>query len=259
VVIIGSGRIGTALQQRAAVRGIDVQLVGRSAGPLEVGGLQGDPIWVAVRNDDLRDVVPKVPHHRRDDLVFLQNGAIRGLLKDLGVSGCTRGLLYFAVAARGGPLVEGMVSPFCGPHALSSARFLSSIDLPAHALDWARFSYYEMEKLMWLSVHGVLCQRHQITVGEVRSAHQEALLDLVRELAAVGRAAMSVDAPVEHLVERLNAYSATIPAWRASVKEWDTRDGWWRSMARRYGVPTPQYDMMLDELGFAEAPLPAGR
>lgn len=259
MVIIGAGRIGTALQARGAERGVPVELVSRDAGWEALEGLQGDPIWVAVRNDALREVVARVPSYRRDDLVFLQNGAIRGLLRDLGVAGATRGLLYFAVAERGGPIHEGLVSPFCGPQGLASARFLGALGLKAHSLDWARFGYYEFEKLLWLSLNGLLCQTHGCTVGEVADHHADELRALVHELLLVGRAALGIDAPTQHVVERLLAYSRTIPSWSASVKEIPWRDGWLMAEARAHHVPTSQYDALCRGLGILpNAPEPEG-
>lgn len=255
MVIIGAGRIGTALAARASERGVSVTLVGRDTGWEAIhDGVQGDPVWVATRNDDIAAVVARTPAYRKDDLVFVQNGAIRGLLRDLGVAGATRGLLYFAVASRGGPVHEGLVSPFCGPHALASARFLGSIGLKAHALDWGRFGYYEWEKLLWLALNGLLCTKHGCTVGEVAERHSDELRALVHELGIVARAALGVDAPTDFVVGRLIDYSRTIPGWSAAIKERTWRDGWLLAAARAHQVPTSQYDALCRELGVEPNP-----
>jgi len=252
LVVIGAGRIGLALKRRSEARGAEpVVLVDRSSGDDALRGAQGDPILVAVRNDDLPAVIARVPTYRREDLVFLQNGAIRDLLRDHSLSGATRGLLYFAVGSREGPVVPGLVSPFCGPHALTCARFLASLGLEAHAMDWGRFSYYELEKLLWLATHGLLCQAHDCTVGAVASTHREELGALVAELCLVGRASMGVDAAPDYVTERLAAYSETIPDWPASVKEWPYRNGWLRTEARRLKVSTPLHDALIDRLKVA--------
>lgn len=249
MVVIGAGRVGLALKRRSEARGAEpVSLVDRHGGDEHLRGAQGDPILVAVRNDDLAAVVARVPTYRREDLVFVQNGAIRDLLREHSLAAATRGLLYFAVASREAEVVPGLVSPFCGPHGLTMARFMSSLGLEAHAMDWGRFSYYELEKLLWLATHGLLCQAHSCTVGELVSEHRDALGALVAELCLLGRAAMGVDADPDYVTQRLVAYSQTIPSWPASVKEWSYRNGWLRSEARRLGVPTPLHDALIDRL-----------
>jgi ketopantoate reductase len=253
VVIIGAGRIGKALQARASGGDEAVVLVSRNEGWEAIeAGPQGDPILVAVRNDDLRTVIARVPPYRRDDLVFIQNGAIRPLLKSEGLAACTRGLLYFAVAKVDEPIVEGLVSPFCGPHALTMARFLGGMGLKSHAMDWGRFSYYELEKLLWLACHGLLCTKHGVTVGELVTGHRDELAALVAELCVVGRAAMGVDVDPAYVTARLVAYSETIPTWSASVKEWRYRNGWLQSEAHRLRVDSPLHDALIKELGVGE-------
>ncbi len=252
MVVIGAGRVGLALKRRSEARGAEpVVLVDRHGGNEALRGAQGDPILVAVRNDDLPAVIQRVPTYRREDLVFVQNGAIRDLLREHSLAGATRGLLYFAVASRDAEIVEGLVSPFCGPHALTMARFFSSLGLQAHAMDWGRFSYYELEKLLWLATHGLLCQAHGCTVGELVAKHRDELHALVAELCLVGRAAVGVDADPAYVTGRLVAYSETIPDWPASVKEWAYRNGWLRSEARRLKVATPLHDELIDRLGVA--------
>jgi ketopantoate reductase len=261
VVVIGAGRVGLALKRRSEARGTEpVVLVDRDRGDDALRGAQGDPILVAVRNDDLPDVIARVPTYRREDLVFIQNGAIRDQLRAHSLASATRGLLYFAVASREAEVVPGLVSPFCGPHALAMARFLSSLGLEAHAMDWGRFSYYELEKLLWLATHGLLCQAHRCTVGELVARHREELRALVAELCVVGRAAWGVDADPDYVTDRLVAYSETIPTWPAAVKEWRYRNGWLRSEARRLKVPTPLHDAWIDRLQVApeDAPVTEG-
>jgi hypothetical protein len=48
-------------------------------------------------------------------------------------------------------------------------------------------------------------------------------------------------------VRRLLAYSDSIPTFRAGVKEWSWRDGWWVQAAARHGVVTPRYTEMLEQ------------
>jgi ketopantoate reductase len=211
---------------------------------------QGDPVLVLVRNADIDDVLARVPLHRRDDLVFVQNGALRSFFAERGLAGNTRGLLYFAVAKKGQDVVPGLPSPMCGPHGLAVARWMTELGIEAVEMPWARFGYYELEKLLWLVCHGILCEAHGgITVGELVQSHRDELHALVAELLPVGRATFHVEAPADYVTERLVAYSLTIPSWGSSVKEWPYRNGWFAAQARSHGIDTPIHDGLIEQLG----------
>ena len=51
MIVIGGGRVGTALAERSAEVGIDCTLVSRQHGWEALAGPPGDPILVTVRND----------------------------------------------------------------------------------------------------------------------------------------------------------------------------------------------------------------
>lgn len=224
MIIIGAGRVGTSLKKRSEAHGVEVTVVDRQGPDAALEGPQGDPIVVATRNDDLLDVLQRVPDYRRDDLVFIQNGLYRGLLQNNQLQGATRGLIYFAATARDGDIDPGTVSWFFGPHALAMARWFATMKLNARAVDWPRYSYYELEKLAWLCVFGVLCDAHDCTVGEAL-AHEDELDALVKEMVHFGRAEMNVDPAFDYLKARLVEYTRSIPTYRAAVKEWDWRNG----------------------------------
>jgi len=250
MIIIGAGRIGTALKARSERIDVPVVLVDRTSGSEALEGAQGAPILVAVRNDALVDVVARVPAHRRSDLVFIQNGMFRSLLREVSLVNATRGLLYFAVAKLGDEPIEGLTSPFCGPHGPAMATWLGRMGLRAESMDWARFTYYELEKLMWLSCFGILCATHDCTVGEVIAKYRNELAALVVEQAAIGRAGNGVDAPADYMLARLVAYSESIASFRAGVKEWPYRDGWLCRTAMERGVSAPVYFEHLRSLGY---------
>lgn len=249
MIVVGAGRVGTALRLRSEAAGEACALVSREEGWEALDGPPGTPIVLAVRNDDLGEVVPRVPRHRREDLVFVQNGMIRPWLRDQGLSGCTRGLLYFAVSTRGERGDPGSPSPFCGPHDGALVRWFVTIGLPAERLDWARFSVAELEKLLWIASFGLLCEVHGEDVGTVCTTRRAELEPLVAELATVGRATMGVAAPIATWVERLCAYSMAIPTYRGSVKEWPWRNGWFVAEARRRRIATPVHDALLAAVG----------
>jgi ketopantoate reductase len=246
ITIIGAGRIGTALRRRAEERGQAVTLLGRGQRLL---GPAGEPVLVAVRADDLEVLIPQVPEHRRADLVFVQNGAIRELLAAHGLQHATRGVLYTMVARRGDDLLPGESSPFTGPHAERMVQHFAALGVPAAALDGETFARFELEKLLWLAILGLLCEDSGEPVGQAVDSRREDLVALVEELLPVGRAAWGVLIEPGWVVSRIVAYSQSIGSYRASVKEWRWRNGWLRQQAREHGLPTPRHDALLEKLG----------
>ncbi len=249
MIVIGAGRVGTALQARSTAIGLSCALVSRDEGWDALEGPQGDPIVLAVRNDDLLDVAARVPRHRRSDLVFVQNGAIREHLRANAMQRATRGLIYFAVSKLGDPISPGGTSWFSGDHGLAMARWFGAMGLQAEAVDWGRFSFYELQKMCWIATFGPLCDRYETTVGDIAANHRPELDALVAELAATGRVALGVDVPLEYLVESLCDYSRTIPDYRASTKEWRWRNGWFVDTATRFGQRIPVQRQLLTAIG----------
>ena len=239
-VVIGEGRIGTAFSKAAGCA-----LVTRHRGWYVLDEPAGDPIAVCVRNDDLGAVLTAVPKHRWADLVFVQNGMIDPWLEDHGLEGNTRGLLFFAVATRGGAAEPGGISRFTGAHANAMALWLESLGLRAEVIGRRAFSAVMLEKLIWNTAFGLLCERHGVEVGAILEQHGAELAALSRELNAVGRAALDIDLDDAALLAGLRAYAGSIPGHRAGVKEWPWRGGWFDESARVYRVLVPTFDALV--------------
>lgn len=245
-VLIGAGRIGGALHARSGW-----PLLGRGDDDSLLQQAPGAPILVCVRNDDLDAVLARVPAARRPDLVFIQNGMLEDFLRERGLTDATRGLLFLSVATRGAAIEVGGESPFTGPHAARVAELLRGLGIAAEAIDRRRFTAVMLEKLLWNCAFGLLCQVHGVDVGTVLSEHAGELGALVAELAAVGRAALGVpveDAELAGLIERLSAYSRSIPRVRAAVREWRWRNGWFVATARLKGLPLPVHQRLAARL-----------
>lgn len=253
--IVGAGRVGTALVERARGRGASAVLVDREHGWGELG--QGDAaIIVAVRNDDLDDVVSRVPPGRRDALVFVQNGMLRDWLRARDLAGATRGLLFFAVPRLGAPIEPGGNSPFCGARAPEVTAWLGSLELPAGTVDPHAFAALELEKLLWNCVFGLLCEAHDAPVGEIVEHYRGEIETLTHELIAVGQPAFGLqldDAQRRELVERLCRYSASIPAYQGAVKEWPWRNGWFWGASQEPARAMPLHVELLARTGHRPA------
>lgn len=247
MIIIGAGRVGGALAQRARKAGLEHTLVNRTEG-WDAIERTGAPIFVAVRNDDLSAVLDKVPASARERLVFTQNGMLRPWLTQRGLGDCTRGLLFLAVPSRGAPLDPGGNSPFVGPQAGAVAKWMGSIEVPASTPDATAFAVTELEKLLWNCCFGLLCEHTDGPVGAVVEQHDELLTRLADELLHLGMPAfgLTLDSDArEALKERLRAYSRSIPDYRGAVKEWPWRNGWFVEVAREAGL----HEELLDKTG----------
>ncbi|TVQ93434.1 MAG: hypothetical protein EA397_04765 [Deltaproteobacteria bacterium] len=250
MVVIGAGRVGIALRDAAVESEEPCHLIDRSRGWEALDDPAGAPILVATRNDALDEILSRVPPHRHGDLVFVQNGMIRPWLERHRLTEITQGLLYFAVPAVGdAPQPGPQPSPFTGPHSLAMVRWFTRLGVPAVPVDWPRFLALQLEKLIWNCAFGVLCQALDADVGTVCREHRAELTTVVDDLRQVGRASMNVDLPLEWLVDRLVAYSLTIPTYRAAVKEWSWRDGWFVAEAQRRGFEHAAHLRWLREAG----------
>jgi ketopantoate reductase len=251
VDVVGAGRIGGALHERARQRGVAGVLVTRTSGWDELATEPGRPILVCTRNDDLADVVARVPPGRRSDLVFVQNGMLRPWLAEHGLAGATRGILFVAVPSRGAPIEVGGASPFCGPHAEAVVRWLGALDVAARVVDPDAFAAVELEKLVWNCVFGLLSQALDEPVGAICDRHAWSLKEVVEELLSVGEPALGVQVDHDELLARLCDYSRSIAGWRGAVREWRWRNGWFVDEAARRGVTLPAHDRWLARAGVA--------
>ena len=249
MIVVGAGRVGTALAARG---GGAIALIDRQGDWQLLKGAPGTPILLAVRNDDLPVVLERVPADRRADLVFVQNGMLRPWLSQAGFDEAhpiTRGLLFFAVPRRGADLEPGGDSPFHGPRAAAVVDVLAAIDVPASEVDAGQFAAVELEKLIWNSAFGLCCEAFSCDVGTVVREHADTLRELVAELSAVGASALAVTLALEPLMQRLCAYSLSIADYRGAVKEWPWRNGWFVAEARARSLPTPIHDALLARTG----------
>lgn len=252
VTLIGGGRIGMALATQSALAHWPCTLLTRDGawGALQVPA--GSPIVLCVRNDDLAEVLARIPPQRRPDLALVQNGMLRPWLRSHDLDDVSRGLLFFAVAQRGERPQPGGISLLCGPHAQLLANWLNALQIPSQAVDPPTFAQVELEKLLWNTTMGALCQRHGCTVAEAVTVHHPQLVALVDELAPLAAAELGVSWQRDELgnwVARLKAYSLSIADYRAAVKEPAWRNGWFVHQAVALGRATPVHTALLAAIG----------
>ena len=233
--IVGAGRVGVALSEMGPA-----QLVRRGESIPEGTG----PIYVCTRNDDLPGVLAATPAARRADLVFVQNGMITSWLQANRLHQNTQALLYFAVSSVGATPVDGGRTVVWGPWASALASRLERGGLSCTVLPSLDAFQAEMvEKFLWIGVFGLLCQAHNLTVGQVVETHRDAVDALTAELAGICTRALGATPPAD-LADRLCAYSMSIADYRGAVKEWPWRNGWLWSQEQ-----TPLHAALLKQAG----------
>lgn len=232
MIVIGQGRVGAAL---CALDPQGVVGVNRTQGWESLNQAPGRPVLVATRNDSLAEVVGKVPKARHRDLVFVQNGMLRPWIAAQGLGEVTRGILFFAVQAKGDAPVPGGVSPFCGPQAAAVVSWMKAHGLEAAEVSPEQFAAVELEKLAWNCVFGVMGQALQQGVGELLEEHGDDYRALSHELLTIGAAQLGIDLDVTARSESMAQYARSISQYRASVKEWPWRNGWFVQLQREQG------------------------
>eukprot|EP00271_Cylindrocystis_brebissonii_P012914 TRINITY_DN32421_c0_g1_i1.p1 TRINITY_DN32421_c0_g1~~TRINITY_DN32421_c0_g1_i1.p1 ORF type:complete len:421 (-),score=40.22 TRINITY_DN32421_c0_g1_i1:564-1826(-) len=255
-VIIGAGRVGSALAKLGGGKDIVVRR-GESV-PADSTG----PIFVCTRNDALDGIVESTPEHRREDLVFLQNGMIEPWLEGKGLATtATQLLVYFAVAKVGEDPIDGKtdVNPegltaVTGKWAKEVAARLHHAGLSCKVLDPTEFRKSMLEKLIWISAFMLVGARHpSATCGDVEKVHSKEVVELIEELAAAASKEKGVDlAP--GFVERLCAYARSVANYPTAVKEFEWRNGWFygisqQALAEGKSDPCPLHTTWLKEVG----------
>ena len=217
-IIIGAGRIGSFLHSLRP----NAKLMHRQdAFPQDSSG----PIYLCVRNDDLPELLAKVPKSRYQDLIFLQNGMILPFLQAHQLEQATQGILYFAVAKIGAPAEDGNGTVVWGKWSDDLCQLLASGGIECRAVSQKDFLGAMTEKLLWNAIFGLLCEAHHCTVGEVISSHQSEALELLSELQPIVEDYCHIHSS-PNLWQNLRDYTLKIPDYQGALKELKWRNGW---------------------------------
>lgn len=249
-IIIGGGRVGEALAAMGG--GSDMILRRGDAFPRTA---PAGPIFVCTRNDALKGVIEMTPPERREDLVFIQNGALMPFLEsELGKDTPFSVLLvYFAVAKKGDAPLDGKTDT--DPDGLSAinangkwaqavASRLSRSDLACRVLGAGEFAEAYWEKNIWIAAYMLVGALHGgIKVGDVESTYASEVNDVIKELAAALQKVNSdLKWDLPRLCERLAAYARSVAHFPTAVKEFEWRNGAFydlTSQAEKAGLPDP--------------------
>ena len=234
--IIGMGRIGGFFQQIAPPN----TRIYRRGDQLDILG--DPPTVIATGMKDLAKVCDELPH--LENLVLLQNGIYEDLIQEFAIPSPTRMLLYFSVATKGDHPVDGGGSVVCGPYSEFLIHMFQSAEVQLREVSAESFRVLSYEKLIWVSVFGVLCDHYKMSVSELSKHKREACFQLIKELSEVACEHCGVVFS-EDLPSRLCAYSESLGPYRASLKEYPYRNGFFTKHSL-----TPHHERYLRSLGF---------
>ncbi|XP_050286833.1 uncharacterized protein LOC126725873 isoform X2 [Quercus robur] len=212
-VIVGSGRVGRALQEMG--NGQDLVVKRGQSVPLDFEG----PIFVCTRNDDLDAVLQATPPSRWN-------------VSKLGET---------PVDGKTDTNPEGLTAAY-GKWAPAVAARLHAAALSCKVLDKEAFQKQMLEKLIWISAFMLVGARHQgATVGVVEKEYRSEVSSLIVELtsAAAAEKGLVFDEAME---DRLCAYSRAVAHFPTAIKEFKWRNGWFYSLSEKaiaQGKPDP--------------------
>ncbi|MCY4380996.1 MAG: hypothetical protein OXC40_05460 [Proteobacteria bacterium] len=236
VNIIGLGRVGTFIRRmmpnaRCFVR--NDSLV----------SLSSHPTWICVRMKDLDQVLQQIPTTSKQNLIFLQNGIYQSLLDDYGVLEPTKMLVYFAINKIGDTPVDSLgMSVVTGKHSKMVSQMFASWHLDVKPVSELDFYGLAHEKLIWLAVFGLLGDCFSLTVQDLVTYHRDHIHGLIWELASLVERKFNIHfaGGKNGLVEGLVQYSHSLGAYRATVKEFHYRNGYFLRLGK-----TPKHEHFL--------------
>ena len=231
----------------AARTSVSAQIIGHDDDPAPVlDSHPGRPILVTTRNDDLDGLVADIHPDNLPDLILVQNGLLLPWLVERGLQNVTQGVLYVAVPSVGAPPKSGGESLFWGPHAQDIAGMLTAGGVPARSTpDESVFLRESGIKLLWICVFGLLGEATGLSVGELAREEVGAVRALVAELVPVVDRALDTTLPINAVTSEVLAYARAIPEYRATLKEWEWRNGAVLQVAAELGLQTPRHNGWL--------------
>merc|ERR1712054_70209 len=267
-IIVGGGRIGNALSEMGDGNDVIVRRDSSISDAIQENKhLEKGPIYVCTRNDVLNDVVENCPEHRREDLVFLQNGMLIPWLEKKGLGANTQALIYMAVSKLGEKPTDGITD--MEPEGLTSATGkwadalqarLKKGDMSCHVLGSEEFMASMFEKLIWISSFMLIGAKYPgATVGDVESKYTEEVVQLIEELSRGVADTVGVKFKPQ-VAERLCAYARSVSHFPTAVKEFEWRNGYFHQLTKQQVSdgkkdPFPTHTSLLEDLDVVK-PIP---
>lgn len=237
--VIGPGRLGWFFHQ--VLGGEHGQIYGRGDDLCKITSRA----VVAVRIKDLAQVFSQLPDQIKTDLVCVQNGLYESICIRFGCKP-TKLLVYFAVNHVGHfPKDQASLSVVTGPYSQQLIRALALYQIHVRAVGTDEWHVLAHEKLIWLSVFGLLGQLYQTHVGQLIRHHRSTCQSLCYELCQLCEHTLGLDFlhGSEGAIKRMMQYSESLGAYEARLKEYDYRNGYFMNLN-----PTEKHSGLLQQL-----------
>ncbi len=248
--LIGPGEVGRRISSALERRAWHVQPVTRTHGWNRAVD-RGDPSprLVAVREEDLAEVLARLGTGLRDRTILVQNGFLEAVHGDLGE--VTRGLIYFT--SKGDFFEVLCDSPFFGPFAQPLVEALNGAELSAEIIvDRQEFLRAMIAKGIWNVVVGLPLAVHRLDLGAYLSSRSHEFRALVDESARAAGAAYECDVDSETVATKILETTERLGWVGGGTKALPWRNGAIARFGRLHSIPTPINDGLLLAVGYEE-------
>lgn len=247
-MVIGLGEVGRRFAAAFEAAGVTVVPVTRAAGwDRAADASDPAPRVVCVREEQLEDVLGRLPVATRANTALIQNGFLEVVHGDLGP--VTRGVVYFT--AKGDFFKVLAPSPFHGAHAGPLAAALARGGIPAQEVPGREaFLRAMIAKCVWNCVVGLPLHVREIDLRTYLGHLRPELTALAEECASTAAAEYGVTIDVEAGIAQLEATTRELGWMRGGAKAIPWRNGAVAAMGRKHGIPTPVTDRLLASIGY---------
>ncbi len=245
--VIGAGEVGRRITAALRAAQQNVAVVTRTAGWADATATHdAAPRIVAVREEQLAEVLGRFGESDRERLALVQNGFLEAVHGD--IPQVTRGLLWFT--AKGDFFRELRSSLWFGrlAHPLVAALRTGGLSVE-ELLDETTFRREMIIKGLWNCVVGLPLAVHGLDLSTYLTTHEREWRAVLAEGAAAASLEYGVRVAADEAAATLLATTAALGWVRGGMKALAWRNGALARFGRRRGVPTPVNDALLRAAG----------
>ncbi len=246
--VIGAGEVGRRITAALRAAQQNVAVVTRTTGWADATAPhEAAPRIVAVREEQLTEVLGRFDEPLRERLTLVQNGFLEAVHGDL--PRVTRGLLWFT--AKGDFFRELRSSLWFGRLACPLVGALRRGGMSVEELAGEPAFRREMIiKGLWNCVVGLPLAVHGLDLSTYLTTHEGEWRELLSEGAAAASREYGVRVAADQAGAALLATTAELGWVRGGTKALAWRNGALARFGRRHGVPTPVNDALLRAAGY---------
>ncbi len=219
VVIWGLGQMGGAFAHALLYAGHPVHPVTRATDPVEVAAAVPEPALclLAVGENDLADVVPRVPEAWRGRLGLLQNELLPGVYRGLGIEDPTVAVVWFE-KKKTVPITPVQSTPIGGPAAALLVSALEGLGVPAHQVQREALRDELVKKNLYILTANATALSSEVaedvTMEQLLRAHRPLVEGVARDALTI-QASLTGEALPDSLLKELYETFLADPHHRA--------------------------------------------